>query len=71
MSNILNDYGFYGDYHAAISLGQLKNPGFDFQSLINALDCQREFYGVGVIYNDGFEIFVVRAPKPHYPSKGE
>lgn len=70
MSNILNDYGIYGDYKAAIALGKLKNSNFDFQALTNALDCQREFYGVGVIYNDGFDTFVVRAPKPHYSSKG-
>lgn len=70
MSRLLNDYGIYGDYSAGIALGQVKNPGFDFQELINALDCQQDFYGVGVVFNDGFESFVVRPPRPRYYPKG-
>jgi len=44
-------------------LGQTKGTDFDFGALVDALDCQRNFYGVGIIYNDGSRSFLVRTSK--------
>lgn len=38
-------------------LGQTKGTDFNFHALADALDCQRDFYGAGIIYNDGYRSF--------------
>lgn len=47
------------NYELYRSLGK-TNSDFNFESLINYLDCQRDFYGVGIIYNDGNNSYLVR-----------
>lgn len=54
----------YPDYNISEVLGYVKPPNIDFQFIINNLDCHREFYGAGIIYNDGINSFEVRPPKP-------
>ena len=71
MSQIFQDtQKEFPDYDLATKLGWVKAPDYNFQALINALDCQRDFYGVGVVYNDGFDSFLVRAPLPFVGSTG-
>ncbi|MGX5868402.1 hypothetical protein [Enterobacter cloacae] len=41
-------------------LGQTQGTDFDFSALADSLDCQRDFYGAGIIYNDGYRSFLVR-----------
>ncbi|TBM12043.1 hypothetical protein EYY86_16010 [Hafnia paralvei] len=57
------------DYDLASKLGWVKAPDYNFRALIDALDCQRDFYGVGIVYNDGFDSFLVRAPTSATGSK--
>ena len=54
----------YYDYELSKIFGWVLSPVFDFKELSNALDCQRDFYGVGIIYNDGERSFMVRPPSP-------
>lgn len=42
-------------------LGHTKGTDFNFHALGEALDCQRDFYGAGIIYNDGYRSFLVRS----------
>ncbi|WFW61076.1 hypothetical protein NFJ76_03545 [Citrobacter freundii] len=51
-------------------LGQTKGTDFDFHALADALDCQRDFYGAGIIYNDGYRSFLVR-PSHRSPAPGQ
>ena len=63
MSQIFkNQKNKYEDYKFAQIFGQVGTPDFDFQKLFYSLDCHRDFYGVGVVYNDGSHSFLVRAP---------
>jgi len=52
----------YQDYKLAQIFGQVRAPDFNFQSLFNSLDCHKNFYGVGVIFDDGTRSFLVRPP---------
>ena len=54
----------YYDYALSKVLGWVSPPAFDFKALADALDCQKDFYGVGIIYNDGGRSFMVRPPSP-------
>lgn len=54
----------YSDYDMSVMLGFVKPANINFQSIINDLDCHKDFYGVGIIYNDGVDSFVVRASRP-------
>lgn len=51
------------DYEWSRLLGRVENANFDFKALADALDCQKNFYGVGIIYNDGSLSYLVRSPK--------
>lgn len=44
-------------------LGHTRGTDFNFYALGEALDCQRNFYGAGIIYNDGYRSFLVRPSK--------
>lgn len=54
----------YSDYDTSVMLGFVKPANINFQSIINDLDCHKDFYGVGIIYNDGVESFVIRESRP-------
>jgi hypothetical protein len=63
MSHMFNDGNEeYYDYELSKVFGWVSTPAFDFKKLSDALDCQRDFYGVGIIYNDGSRSFMVRPP---------
>ncbi|HEX4504035.1 MAG TPA: hypothetical protein VH187_23190 [Scandinavium sp.] len=47
------------DYEWSRVFGK-TNAEIDFQKLADALDCQRGFYGVGIIYDDGIQSYLVR-----------
>lgn len=51
-------------------LGQTQGTDFDFSALADSLDCQRDFYGAGIIYNDGYRSFLVR-PSRRPPTPGQ
>ncbi|WP_318363731.1 hypothetical protein [Enterobacter sp.] len=51
------------NYELSRILGQTQGIDFDFPILADALDCQRDFYGAGIIYNDGLHSFLVRPSK--------
>lgn len=60
MSNLLRPEGNHlPDYEWARMSGQ-TSADFDFKALENSLDCLRDFYGVGIIYNDGNHSYLVR-----------
>lgn len=48
------------DYEWSRLLGQTQGTDFDFSALADSLDCQRDFSGAGIIYNDGYRSFLVR-----------
>lgn len=48
------------DYEWSRVFGQAQYTNFDFQLLADALDCERGFYGAGIIYNDGLHSYLVR-----------
>lgn len=54
----------YYDYELSKAFGWVSSPALDFKALSDALDCQRDFYGVGIIYNEGERSFMVRPPLP-------
>lgn len=61
MSSLLRlEYNVLPDYDLSCILGQTQCADFDFHALGDALDCQRYFYGAGIIYNDGFHSYLVR-----------
>lgn len=65
MSHIFTDVDEeYYDYEFSKIFGWVSPPPFDFKALANTLDCQKDFYGVGIIYNDGSRSFMVRPPLP-------
>lgn len=65
MSHIFTDVDEeYYDYALSKVLGWVSPPAFDFKALADALYCQKDFYGVGIIYNDGGSSFMVRPPSP-------
>lgn len=51
------------EYEWSRLLGQTQGTNFNFDALADSLDCQRDFYGVGIIYNDGSRSFLVRPSK--------
>lgn len=51
------------NYELSRILGQTQGIDFDFPILADALDCQRDFYGAGITYNDGVHSFLVRPSK--------
>lgn len=51
------------EYEWSRLLGQTQGTNFNFDALPDSLDCQRDFYGVGIIYNDGSRSFLVRPSK--------
>lgn len=60
MSNRINSYkNNLPDFEWSRILGQ-TSADFDFNKLGEVLDCQRDFYGVGIIYNDGRHSYLVR-----------
>lgn len=64
MSTLLHPKGDnLPDYKWSRMLGQTSSD-FDFKALENSLDCLRDFYGVGIIYNDDSHSYLVR------PSRG-
>lgn len=63
MSNFLNFRNKdFPDYNFSRMLGQTSSE-FDFTMLANSLDCLRDFYGVGIIYDDGHNTYLVRSSK--------
>ncbi|QLK59734.1 hypothetical protein GE278_02555 [Enterobacteriaceae bacterium Kacie_13] len=52
-----------GDYKYASLLHTISDVDFDFEALGQALDCQRDFYGVGIIYSEDQKEYVVRQPR--------
>ncbi len=52
-----------GDYKYASLLHTISDVDFDFEALGQALDCQRDFYGVGIIYSEDQREYVVRQPR--------
>ncbi|EKW1657239.1 hypothetical protein ACJO73_17095 [Citrobacter freundii] len=63
MSHIFidSDEGYY-DYELSKVFGWVLTPALNFKELANSLDCQKDFHGVGIIYNDGSRSFMVRPP---------
>lgn len=60
MSNLLHpEENNLPDFEWSWMTGQTSSD-FDFQALENSLDCLRDFYGVGIIYNDGSHSYLVR-----------
>lgn len=49
-----------GDYKYASLLHTISDVDFDFEALGQALDCQRDFYGVGILYSEDQREYVVR-----------
>lgn len=54
----------YYDYSLSKVLGWISPSAFDLKALADALDCQKDFCGVGIIYNDGGNSFMVCPPSP-------
>lgn len=53
----------HGDYKYASLLHTISDVDFDFEALGQALDCQRDFYGVGILYSEDQREYVVRQPR--------
>lgn len=51
-----------GDFKYARLLHTISDVDFDFEALGQALDCQRDFYGVGILYSEEQREFIVRKP---------
>ncbi|EAX6604040.1 hypothetical protein BH012_22460, partial [Salmonella enterica] len=64
------DENLLPDYEFSRMLGQTDSPDFDFQQLINAIDCQKDLYGAGIIYNDGMHSYLVR-PSKYFAKSGQ
>ncbi|VYU80575.1 hypothetical protein [Metakosakonia massiliensis] len=47
-------------YDFARQMGQLYNNDIDFKAFADRLDCQRDLYGVGIIYAEGKQRWLVR-----------
>lgn len=64
MSRLFNPEGNdLPGYEWSHLLGQTPGTDFNFDALADALDCQRDLYGTGIIYNDGYHSFLVRPSK--------
>jgi len=61
MSSLLHPEGNnLPDYDLSCMLGKTQWADFDFHALGKSLDCQRDFFGAGIIYDDGFHSYLVR-----------
>lgn len=51
------------DYATSQMFGGVNKADIDFNSLAKTLDCSRNFYNVGIIYDDGKRRYLVRSSK--------
>lgn len=51
------------DYESARMFGHISGANFDLDSLKQALDCSKDFNGVGIIYSESGHNFIVRSSK--------